>query len=86
MQSYLIDAQVDPAAQTINATAMVRFTPLDDTNSLTFELNNALSLIKVVDEDGRQVPSVAHAAGHERRADTAADASDRASRRADVYL
>jgi tetratricopeptide (TPR) repeat protein len=57
VQSYLIDAQIDPAAQTINATVVVRFTPLDDTNSITFELNNALSLSKVVDEDGRQVPA-----------------------------
>jgi tetratricopeptide (TPR) repeat protein len=57
VQSYLIDAQVDPAAQTINATVVVRFTPLEDTNSLTFELNNALSLSKVLDEEGRQVPA-----------------------------
>jgi len=57
VQGYLIDAQIDPAAQTINATALVRFTPLDDTNTLTFELNNALSLTKVLDEDGRQVPA-----------------------------
>jgi len=57
VQSYLIDAQIDPAAQTISATALVRFTPLDDTQSVTFELNNALSLSKVVDEDGRQIPA-----------------------------
>jgi len=57
VQSYLIDAQIDPAAQTLNATALVRFVPLDDTSSLTFELNNALNLSKVVDEDGRQVPA-----------------------------
>jgi Peptidase family M1 domain len=57
VQSYLMDVQVDPAAQTINATVVVRFTPLDDTNSVTFELNNALSLSKVLDEDGRQVPA-----------------------------
>src|SRR5579863_7330554 len=40
VQSYLIDAQIDPAAQTISATALVRFTPLEYTSSLTFELNN----------------------------------------------
>ncbi len=57
VQSYLIDAQVDPAAQTLNATVVVRFVPLEDTNSLTFELNNALSLSKVLDESGRQVPA-----------------------------
>ncbi len=57
VQSYLIDAQVDPRAQTLNATAIVRFIPLEDTSSITFELNNALNISKVVDEDGRQVPS-----------------------------
>lgn len=57
VQSYLIDAQIDPAAQTINATALVRFTPLDDTSSVAFELNNSLSLSRVLDEEGRQVPA-----------------------------
>ncbi len=55
VQSYQIDAKVDPQGQTITATALVRFIPQTDTNSLTFELNNALSLSKVVDEDGSQV-------------------------------
>jgi tetratricopeptide (TPR) repeat protein len=57
VQSYLIDAQIDPTAQTITATALVRFIPQDDVSSLTFELNNALSLTKVIDEDGRQIPA-----------------------------
>src|SRR5262249_18540815 len=57
VQSYLIYAQIDPVAQTLTATALVRFTPLDDTSQLTFELNNALSLSKVLDEDGRQIPA-----------------------------
>ncbi len=57
VQSYLIDAQVDPRAQTLNATVLVKFIPLEDTSSVTFELNNALNISKVVDEDGRQVPS-----------------------------
>ena len=35
---------MDPNAQTIQATAKVQFTPLDDATSLTFELNNALNL------------------------------------------
>ena len=39
------------------ATVLVRFIPLEDTSSLVFELNNALSISKVIDEDGRQVPS-----------------------------
>ena len=57
VQSYLIDAQVDPRAQTLNATVQVRFIPLEDTSQVTFELNNALNISKVTDEDGRQVPS-----------------------------
>ena len=57
VDSYTIDAQVDPNAQTIRATAKVRFTPLDDSNSLSFELNNALNLDSVTDEAGRQVPA-----------------------------
>jgi hypothetical protein len=57
VQSYMIDAQVDPRAQTLNATVMVRFIPLEDTSQVTFELNNALNISKVTDEDGRQVPS-----------------------------
>src|SRR5581483_2155166 len=54
---YSIDAQVDPAAQTIRARAQMRFTPIDDATSLSFELNNALSLESVTDEMGRQVPA-----------------------------
>src|SRR5580700_6749312 len=57
VQSYLIDAQVDPRAQTLTATVMVRFIPLEDTSQVTFELNNALNISRVTDEDGRQVPS-----------------------------
>jgi aminopeptidase N len=57
VDNYTIDVQVDPKAQTIRATAKVRFTPLDDATSLSFELNNALSLDSVTDEAGRQVPA-----------------------------
>ena len=55
VQSYLIDAQIDPAAQTLAATALVRFIPLEDTSAVSFELNNALNLSKVVDGEGRQI-------------------------------
>ena len=57
VDDYAIDAQIDPTAQTIRATAKVRFTPLDDLTSLSFELNNALNLDSVTDEAGRQVPA-----------------------------
>jgi len=57
VDNYTIAAEVDPSAQTIRATAKVRFTPLDDSTSLSFELNNALNLESVTDEAGRQVPA-----------------------------
>lgn len=57
VQSYLIEATIDPSAQTITASANVRFMPLDDTSTVSFELNPALNLSKVVDEDGRQIPA-----------------------------
>ena len=57
VQSYAIEAQIDPRTQTLSATAQVRFIPIDDVSSLNFELNNALNISKVIDEDGRQIPS-----------------------------
>ncbi|MGH9558759.1 MAG: M1 family aminopeptidase [Bryobacteraceae bacterium] len=57
VQSYTIDARIDPTAQTLNATALVRFTPIENTSTVSFELNNALNLSKVTDEAGNQVPA-----------------------------
>ena len=57
VQDYAIDARIDPPAQTIQASAKVHFVAVDDASSISFELNNALSLDKVTDETGRQVPA-----------------------------
>jgi tetratricopeptide (TPR) repeat protein len=57
VQDYAIDAQINPDAQTITATALVRFIPLDDASGVTFELNNALDLKQVTDDQGRQLPA-----------------------------
>ncbi len=57
VQDYAIDAQIDPNAQTISAVALVRFIPLDDASGVTFELNNALDLKQVTDDQGRQLPA-----------------------------
>jgi aminopeptidase N len=55
---YLINAEVQPRTQSLNAVVSVRFTPIDDNiNSATFELNNALSVSKVVDASGKQIPA-----------------------------
>ena len=55
VQTVALDAQINPTAQTLNATAKVTFIPLDNTSSVTFELNNALNLTRVTDVEGRQI-------------------------------
>ena len=53
VDSYVIDAQINPDTQTITARAAVRFIPLDDqTTSATFELNNNLNISRLADEGG----------------------------------
>src|SRR5215468_3793308 len=46
---YVIDADLDPAAHKLSATAQVTFTALDDLSAPVFELNNGLQLTKVTD-------------------------------------
>ena len=55
---YIIDADINQRTQSLAVKAAVRFTPLDDsTSSATFELNNALNVSKVLDEQNREIPS-----------------------------
>src|SRR6266478_8067884 len=55
---YAIDADINQRTQSVAAKAAVRFTPLDDnTSSVAFELNNALNVSKVLDEQNRQIPA-----------------------------
>ena len=55
VQSYDGDIRIDPKAQTLAATVTVHFLAIDDASSVSFELNNALSLDKVTDDQGRQI-------------------------------
>src|SRR5438093_910791 len=58
VDSYIIDADINQRTQSLAAKAAVRFTPLgDNTSSVAFELNNALNVSKVLDDQNRQVPS-----------------------------
>lgn len=58
VEQYTVDAEIAPAAQTINAKVAIRFTPVDDNvTSASFELNNALNVSKVVDAAGKQIPA-----------------------------
>jgi tetratricopeptide (TPR) repeat protein len=53
VQKYTIDADINPRTQSISATAKIDFTPLDNSNDVSFELNNALTVSKAVDSAGK---------------------------------
>ena len=55
VQNVTIEAQINPEAQTIEATTQVTFLPIDNATNVTFELNNALNLNRVTDAQGRQI-------------------------------
>jgi tetratricopeptide (TPR) repeat protein len=58
VENYVIDAEVNPHTQALNARVKVRFLPLDnDISSVSFELNNALNVSSVMDEAGHQIPA-----------------------------
>src|SRR5579863_9725514 len=53
---YAIHAEINPRTQTLTASVTLGFTALEDeTSSLSFELNNALNVSKVVDGQGHEV-------------------------------
>lgn len=54
---YVINADLDPAANRLSATAAVTFTALEDLNSVTFELNNGLQLSKLTDVANKALQS-----------------------------
>ena len=49
INSYVIQADLDPAANKLTATATVNFTTLDDLTQASFELNNGLQITKLTD-------------------------------------
>src|SRR5215472_2076047 len=56
VESYVIDAEINPHTQALTANVKVRFLPLDnDISTVSFELNNAFNVSHVVDETGRQI-------------------------------
>jgi tetratricopeptide (TPR) repeat protein len=53
---YAIDAEINPRTQTLSANVKVRLIPLDnDISSVSFELNAALNVSRVVDDSGHQI-------------------------------
>ena len=63
VQHYVIDAEINPETQTIAATAQVRFVPQDATSSVSFDLNNAMNVSRIVDGRRRTDPRREIAAG-----------------------
>src|ERR1700693_2912731 len=56
LKNYVIDADVNPHTQALTANVKGRFIPLDnDVSSVSFELNNALNVSRVIDETARQI-------------------------------
>jgi aminopeptidase N len=52
---YVIDAQLFPSTHTLTASVEVHFTPQADLHSLSFELNSALKVTKVLDASGKEL-------------------------------
>ncbi len=58
VESYLIEAEITPATQSLAAKVRVQFVSQDaDVNTAVFELNNALNVSRVEDSSGRQLPA-----------------------------
>ena len=59
VDSYMIDAQINPDTQTLTARTAVRFIPLEDQiTTATFELNNDLNISQIVDDKGQTINGV----------------------------
>ena len=58
VDNYVIDAEINPRTQALNASVKMRCTALDpDVSMLSFDLNAALNLSRVTDETGREIPA-----------------------------
>jgi tetratricopeptide (TPR) repeat protein len=64
VQKYTIDAEINPRTQSLNATAKIDFKVVDTTNDVSFELNSALNVTKVVDGQGKPLGGGRDAADH----------------------
>jgi hypothetical protein len=65
VESYVIEAQINPETQTLAARVTVKFIPLDDqVNSATFELNNSLNISKITDGAGQTISGARNQQDH----------------------
>ena len=65
VEHYQIEAEINPRTQSLSATTIVRFSPVDESvTSAVFELNNALELARVTDGSGKEVGATRNAQDH----------------------
>ncbi len=58
VDNYAIDAEINPHTQTLTANVKVRLMAVDnDVSTASFELNNAFTVSRVVDDGGHQIPA-----------------------------
>lgn len=57
VEHYKIEAEIEPAVQSLSAKVEVRFVPGDRMSSAVFELNNALNVVRVEDAASNQLPA-----------------------------
>ena len=86
VQHYLIDAEINPDAQSLAATVQVSFIPQDVTSSVSFELNNALNVSRIVDGGGKTSTRIALTAGFQSHTEFSRSAAERSAGTGDVYL
>ena len=55
VDDYVIDAQIQPITHKLTGRAKVKFTALEDLATATFELNNALRVTHVADDQGNEL-------------------------------
>ena len=84
--SYTIDAQINPDAQTLTARVAVRFVPDEQTSAVTFELNNALNVSRIVDDKGQTLQSSRNPQDNTVRVTFAEHGAEGSARYADVQL
>ena len=58
VQHYAIDADINPRTQSIKAVAKIDFNALEPASDAVFELNNALTVSKVVDGAGQNITAI----------------------------
>ena len=58
VKNYVMDVSLAPTERKLNATVDVTFTPLEDTRSVSFELNGSLKIDSITRQDKPTVPTL----------------------------